>query len=58
MLTLSYISGPQELKTGLFMSSELACVSTCLSDDITKYPKLGRTLKTLDGGSLLQSAYR
>lgn len=53
MLTLSYVSGPQELKTGLFMNSEQACVSTCLTDDITKYPNLGRALKTLESISLL-----
>lgn len=58
MLTLSYLSGPQELKMGLFTSNEQACVSTCLTDDITKFPKLGRTLKTLEGRSLLQLAYR
>lgn len=48
MLTLSYLSGPQELKMGLVMKSEQACVSTYLTDDITKFPKLGRTLKTLE----------
>lgn len=41
MLTPSYLSGPQELKMGLFMSSEQACVSTCLTDDITKFPNPG-----------------